>query len=69
MYTWGHEFHENSSSISKQWHVEVASQVSHLPQEGNVAQMQRHNLRNRAEGVKSTAVHTINTPTTTTQNK
>lgn len=45
MYTWGHEFHENSSSISKQWHVEIAAQVSHLPQEGDVAQMQRHNLK------------------------
>lgn len=39
-HTWGHKFHENSGSVSEERHVEVAAQVSHLPQERDVAQMQ-----------------------------
>lgn len=42
--TWGHKLHKNPSSISKQWHVEVAAQISYLPKEGDVAQMQGHDL-------------------------
>ena len=49
MRTGGHELHEYPSSVSEQRHVEVTAQVSHLPQEGDVAQVQRHDLENRAE--------------------
>ena len=42
--TGGHELHEHAGSISEQRHVEVAAQVGHLPQEGDVAQVQRHDL-------------------------
>lgn len=39
-FTWWHELHKNTSSISKRWHIQTTAQVCNLPKKRDVPRMQ-----------------------------